>query len=273
MVKKKILWVISLYLFFTAAAFLYGAVLIKKACDYGEFDRGYSRKEIILRNGAARLVFNNGYISAYYNGKQFTEDCGLACFFSVKGSEYSTYRSLWKIEKDTLTRLTIIFTWPDLPVKQKWDILLRDGKIRWDISIESEEEITINHIGLVFFLKNDYIEWSTPFGNGKMPVLDALQQRGYAGAGSGLSAAGLNVKRKAAGLFPAIGLKLGQGVFMDEVSLLSCRDIFSKNTFSSISIGGVEPLRLSKGCRIALSSGEMSMFDKQDDLQGYLSVK
>jgi hypothetical protein len=273
MVRKIGFGTAFLYLFFIALALLHGFGLVKNACEHVESNRDYSKKEIILKNNALGLVFNNGYIATYYNNLQFSEDCGIACFFTVREVEYSTFKAVWKIERNTPARLSVIFEWPGLPIKQYWDFLLKDGKIIWKINLESNEDIIINHIGLVFFLKNNYREWFSPDGQGKMPVLDALQQRKDIIPGVYLNAAGLSASGKDAKLFPAVGLSLRDGVFLNEILLSSCRDLFSKDTFSSLSVGGVEPLRVFKKKRVSLSSGEMAVFGKKDDLLRSLSLK
>lgn len=260
------------YFFLFAMALLYGAELIRNAYNYREVDLRYSKKEIILKENALRLVFSNGYITMHYGKMQLTENSGLACFFTVKGVAYTTFKAMWKIEKVGSDELLAVTEWPGLPIKQIWHLLLKDGKLNWQVDLESNEDITINHIGVVFFFRNNYQEWVSPYEQGRMPVLDALQQRKDVSSQVSSNAVGLSASGKDTKLFPAVGLSLGEGVFLNEVLLSTCCDMFSRVTFSSISVGGIEPLRVFKNSKVPLSSGEISLFDKKDLLK-YLIMR
>jgi len=266
MTNKVEFKIVCLYSFIIAMALLYGTGLIIKAYNYREADLAYTKKEIILEDNVLRLVFCNGYITMYHGETKFTEDSGLACFFTVKEADYATYKAIWKIEKFSPVELFASVRWPGLPFSQIWHILLKDEKLIWHIDLESSEDITINHTGLVFSFKNNYQEWVNYYEQGRMPVLDVLQQRKDVKFTSASGAVGLIASDKDAKLLPAVELILGKGVFLNEVLLSVCRDMFSGSPFSSISVGGVEPLRVLKNSRMLLSSGEINLFDKRGDL-------
>jgi len=266
MTNKVEFKIVCLYFFIIAMVLLYGTGLITKAYNYREADLAYTKKEIILEDNVLRLAFCNGYITMYHGETKFTEDSGLACFFTVKEADYATYKGIWKIEKFSLVELLASVRWPGLPFSQIWHILLKDEKLIWHIDLESSEDIMINLTGLVFSFKNNYQEWANYYEQGRMPVLDVLQQRKDVRFTSVSGAVGLIASDKDAKLFPAVELSLGKGVFLNKVLLSVCRDMFSGAPFSSISVGGVEPLRVLKNSRMLLSSGEINLFDKRGDL-------
>ena len=271
MIDHKVKYgVFYLYSFLFLIALLYGSRLIKSAYNYREAELEYSKKEIILGEDALKLVFNNGYIAIYSGKVQLTENCGLACFFTAKGVAYTTFKALWKIENVSSDELLAITTWPGFPVKQIWHFLLKDGKLSWQVDLESNEEITINHIGVVFFLRNNYQQWATYYEQDKMPALDVLEQHKDVSLQVNPNMVSLSPNDKEKKLFPSVGLCLKKGVFLNEFLLSSSRDMFSKVTFSSVTIGGLEPLRVLGNSKISLSSGKISLFNKKDDLLKYL---
>jgi hypothetical protein len=261
------------YILIFVVACFYGAKLINSACNYQEADKEYSKKEIVLQEDKLRLAFNNGYISIY-NGKiQLTENSGLACFFSVKGVAYSSFKAIWKIEKAESGEFIAAAIWPGLTTRQTWHFLLKDRKISWQVVLESDEDITINHVGLVFSFRNIYQEWVSAYAQGIMPVLKALQQREDVNLQVTLNALGLIAADRDARFFPMLGLSLGEGEFLNEVLLSSCRDMFTGSTFSSLAASGTDPLKMLKKEKLNLSSGEINLFDKKGDLLRYLEVK
>ncbi len=264
--KSKIAY---LYVFFIAMALLHGVRLIRKACDYREADPGYAKKEVVLENGALRLVFSNGYITAHCGQLQFTENSGVACFFSVKGIPYASFKGVWEIEKISQVELSAASEWPGLPIKQNWHFSLKDGKISWQVNLESSEDIVINHIGLVFSFKDIYRKWASFYEHGEMPVLDVLQQKQNINSQFALNPLGLVANGKEKKYFSAIGLNFKEDVFLKEVLLSSRRDMFSKAMFSCVSIGGEEALKIHKNEKIILSSGEACIFNKQKELSEY----
>lgn len=262
-----------LYFFLLAIALLYGAGLVRSAYNFREADFEYSKIEIILKKNALRLVLRDGYITMHYGKMRLTENSGLACFFIAKGIEYATFKARWKIEKISSEELLAVTTWPGLPIKQIWHLWLKDGKLGWQVDLESNEEIVVKNIGVVFFFRANYQEWASYYEQGRMPVLNILQQRKDVSTQGSLNAVAISATGKEARLFPAVGLSLGKGVLLNKVWLSSCRDMFSKDVFSSISVGGLGPLRVLKNRKVYLSSGEINLFDKKDDLSGYFRIK
>ena len=273
MVKRLKFRAAYLYLLFIAVALLHGAGLIKKACNYNEADIAYSKREVILKNGALRLVFSNGYITSHFWQLQFTEDSGLACFFTVKGVPYASFKAIWKIKSLSPIELSATAEWPGLPIKQNWDFSLKEGKISCRVNLESDEDITINHIGIVFSLRDNYRQWASPDEQGSMPVLDVLQQRQNVSSQFTLNPLGLISISKDGKFFPVVGVSLDKGSFLNEVLLSTCRDMFSKAAFSSVSIGGKEPLKILKGEKITLFLGEISIFDRKEKLSEYFLIR
>jgi hypothetical protein len=273
MAHKIELRIACLYLLLFAMVLLYGTGLVRKAYNYREVDLEYTKKEIILEDNALRLALRNGYITMYYGKAKLTEDSGLACFFSVKGTDYTTVKAIWKIEKLSSVELLATLGWPGLPIKQIWHLLLKDGKLIWRIDLKINEDMIIHDLVLVFFFRNNYQEWISFYEQGRMPVLDVLQQRKAARSQVASNAIGLIAGGKNEKLFPAVGLNLREGVSLNEVSLSSCRDRFSRVTFSSVSLGGEDPLRVFKNSTVLLSSGEIVLFDKKDDLLKYLTMR
>ena len=254
---------VYLYVLLFVIVLLHGTGLIKKAYNYKEPDFGYTKKEIILRSDPLRLVFSNGYIAIHCWRLQLTEDSGLACFFDVKGVAYATFKAIWRIEKIGPDSLSAICEWPDLPIKQNWRFLLKEGKLEWQVYLESSENIAINHIGLVFSFKNNYREWTSSSKQGKMPVLEALEQRQNVVTPVGLNAVGLSVRGQDARFFPVLGLSLGKGTFLNEILLSTCRDMFTSVAFSSVSISGDESLKMLKNSKVLLSSGEIKLLNER----------
>jgi len=250
-------------------ALLHGVGLIRKTCNYREADHGYTRKEVVLENGTLRLVFSNGYITAHCGPLQFTENSGVACFFSVDGIPYASFKAVWEIEKISQAELSAVSEWPGLPIKQSWRFSLKDGKISWQVNLESSEDITINHIGLVFSFKDIYRKWASLYEHGEMPVLDVLEQKQNVNSQFPLNPLGLIANGKENKYFSAIGLNFTEDVFLKEVLLSSRRDMFSKAIFSCVSIGGEEELKIHKNEKIILSSGETRIFNKQKELSEY----
>ena len=255
--------IVCLYFFLFAMALLFGMGLVRKAYNYREADLEYSKKEIILKENALKLVLSNGYITMHYGKVQITENSGLACFFTVKGVAYTTFKATWKIEKVGSNELLAVAEWPGLPIKQIWHLLLKDGRLSWQVDLESNEDIAVNHIGVVFSFRDKYREWTSPYEQGRMPVLEALQQRKDVRLQVTSNVFDLIAGGKDAKLFPVVELSLKKGVFLNKVLLSSCRDMFSRGIFSSVSLGGEEPLRVFKNSKIPLSSGQMDLFTKQ----------
>lgn len=261
---------VYLYSFIFLIVLLYGIGQIRSACNYKEAELEYYKKEIILEEKAFRLVFSNGYITIYHGEVQLTENSGLACFFTSGGVAYTTFKAAWKIEKLSFNELLAVAAWPGLPIKQIWHFLLKDDKLSWQVDLENSEDVTINHIGVVFFFRNNYQQWFTPYEQGRMPVLDALQLRKNVSLQVSSNFVGLSPSDKDAKSFLPLGLNLREDVILNEFLLSTCRDMFSKSIFSSISLGSIEPLRVLGNSKISLSSGKISLFNKKDDLLKYL---
>ena len=259
-VKSKVAY---LYFSLFLIALLYGVGLIRNACNYKEAELEYYKKEIILEENAFRLVFSNGYITIYHGEVQLTENSGLACFFTTDGVAYTTFKAAWKIEKLSFNELLAVAEWPGLPIKQIWHFLLKDDKLSWQVDLENSEDATINHIGVVFFFRNNYQQWFTLYEQGRMPVLDALQRRKDVSLQVSSNFVGLSPNDKDIKSFPPLGLNLREDVFLSEILLSTCRDMFSKSIFSSISVGGIDPLRVFKNGKMILASGEITLFHKK----------
>ena len=262
-----------LYFPFLALALLYGMGLVKKAYNYREADLEYTQKEMILEDNALRIVFSNGYITMYYKNVPFTDFNGLASSFTVEGVDYPTFKARWKIEKISPVELFATNEWPGLPIKQVWHLLLKEGKLNWQIDLESKKDINMINVGLVFLFRNNYQEWVSLYGQGRVPVLGALQQRKGIRFGLTENALGLNTVGKDEKSFPAIGVTPGKESFFINALLSSCRSMLSEITYLSLAFGGKEPLRVLQNSKIILSSGEMSLFDKKNDLLEYFMMK
>jgi len=254
-------------------ALLYGMELVKKAYNYKEADLKYAQKEIILEDNALRVVFFDGYITMYYGNMQFTDNNGLASSFTVDGVDYPTFKAKWNINKISPTELFATNEWPGLSVRQSWHFLLKEGKLNWQIDLESKNDIDMINVGVVFLFRNNYQEWVSLYEQGRIPVLGVLQQRKNIKLPFTSNALGLNAYGKDNKLFPAVGLTLGEGSFFNKALLSSCRGMFSKITYLSLSFGGKEPLKVFKNSKITLSSGQMGIFNKKDDLMRYLKME
>ena len=258
--------IIYLYLFLLAMALLYGIGLVGKACNYRERDLKYNQKEIILEDGALRLVFFDGYIAMYYRGVQFTENSGFACFFTAKEVNYATFQAMWKMEKISPVELIATVEWSGLPVRQIWHLVLKEGRLNWQIDLESNEDIALVNIGAVFFLRNNYQDWATLYEQGRMPMLEVLQQNKDVRFQVPPSFIGLIANDRGTKHFPAVGLYINRGAFLNKALLSSSRDMFSRVIFSSVSLGGKEPLRMLEKSKIYLSSGQVILFKRKEDL-------
>ena len=273
MVNKTVLKITCLYFVFFVVVLLYGIGLINKAYNYKEADLEYAQKEIILEDNALRVVFFDGYITMYYENVPFTESNGLASSFTIGGVEYPTFKAKWRIERISPVELFATNEWPGFDIRQTWHFLLKDGKLNWQIDLESKKETTLINIGVVFLFRNNYQEWISLSGQGKTPILGILQQRKGIRIPFTSNALGFKTSGKDERLFPAVGLILGDKSFFNKALLSSCRGAFSNITYLSLAFGGKEPLRIFKNSKITLSSGQMAVFDKKGGLLKYLQMK
>ncbi len=265
--------IIYLYLFLLVIVLLYGIGSVRRACNYIERDLKYNQKEIVLEENGLRLVFLNGYITMYYKNVQFTENSGFACFFTAKGADYATFKAMWKMEKVSPVELFATVEWPGLPIRQIWHLLLKDGRLNWQIDLESKKDITMINIGAVFFLRNNYQDWTTPYEQGRIPMLEVLQQNKDVRFQVPPSFIGLFANYRGVKHFPAVGLYINSGAFLNRALLSSSRDMFSREIFSSVSLGGKEPLEMLEKSKIYLSSGQIVPFKRKEDLLKYFIMR
>jgi len=192
-------------------------------------------------------------------------------FFSVNGINYTTFKAIWEIAAYSPDQLSAVCEWPGIPLKQNWYLWLKDGVMKWQVELESPQDISISHIGMVFCFKGVYQKWTGLYENGSMPVLTTLQQRLGVDLKTSLDRVGLIAAGRHADSFPYIGLCLDNGTFLNELLLSSCRDMFSGVVFSSVSVSGSDPLRIYKNSRIILSSGRLCLFEKEEDLTAHIT--
>ncbi|MBF0331160.1 MAG: ATP-binding cassette domain-containing protein [Candidatus Omnitrophica bacterium] len=108
-----------------------------------------------------KVIFKEGFISIFYHGRRLTTGAGLYTSLFSKGVWHDSSQAVWRVESVKDDGLIVHGAWPWLPIVQRWEIGLKDGRIiAWDCRMKVVCPAQISIQEAVLMLDGAYTQWS-----------------------------------------------------------------------------------------------------------------
>jgi len=130
---------------------------------------GNINQNCVIRNCDIALCFDGGKLSLHYKDKELTKNVGFNAAIFSGGLWHDSNEAEFTINKQTADKIMITNKWRTLPVTQIWSFCISGRKIKWDIDLDIEKHLVINKKSVSIFLSEDYLNWFSPFKEGRFP--------------------------------------------------------------------------------------------------------
>jgi len=128
------------------------------------------QNEFVLSTPELKLTFDNGRCILEYKGKSLTKGNHISTSIHVNGRWYLSNLARWSFEKQDSGRIIAKGKWSNLPLTQVWEIEINnDNSIKWDVSMQVDEELIIEQQYFFIICANDYSHWFSKYGSGAFP--------------------------------------------------------------------------------------------------------
>jgi hypothetical protein len=108
-----------------------------------------------------KVSFKEGFMSIFHNGHRLTTGAGLYASLFSRGVWHDSGQAVWRLESVAEDGFVVCGAWPWIPVVQRWEIRLKDGKtISWDCRMRVICSTQISIEEAVLMLDSAYTQWS-----------------------------------------------------------------------------------------------------------------
>ncbi|MBD3263492.1 MAG: ATP-binding cassette domain-containing protein [Candidatus Omnitrophica bacterium] len=127
-----------------------------------------------LSIGNLSLVFNNGRLFVNHNERLLTRASGIYSNFSLGHSWYNSTQAEWSVEKEKDNVLLCRGRFYQVIAEQVWRLeLVSPEEIKLDITMETEEEASLNEGFINIMLDENYRKWVTSQEEGDFSPIKA----------------------------------------------------------------------------------------------------
>ncbi len=113
-----------------------------------------------LKNGRISFIFDNGRGKIFFEDKELTKYLSVYASLRSQGFWIDSSQALWSVKEKTNEKITVIGSWPFVPVEQKWEIgVSKDGTFWWHIEsfVFKDASVEIEQAGMM--LSCAYENW------------------------------------------------------------------------------------------------------------------
>jgi len=138
---------------------------------------GEKRGVFILTKGKLTLMFNNGKINFFFDGKAITRSYGGYSAIYGQSIWHESTKATWKIIESSEDYLKCSGKFRALPLNQIWEIkILDENSIEFKLSLEILEMCSIDEIHFSHLLSDDYTQWFSEVETGVFPDITSLDR-------------------------------------------------------------------------------------------------
>jgi ABC-type polysaccharide/polyol phosphate transport system ATPase subunit len=125
-----------------------------------------------LKAGSLELIFNNGKIALFNEGKMLTRAYGGYSSIFSRGMWYESTSANWHVESCTEDELVATGKFSRIPISQTWRVKLETSStILWDVEMEGESGAEIPERNVSLLLTGSYTRWFTELAEAEFPVI------------------------------------------------------------------------------------------------------
>ena len=209
----------------------------------------YYRTSAVLEKGKTRLIFNDGYISVSYAGKNITANEGFFLSFVSENVRRDNLQASWNVESATSDTLVAVASWPDIPIKEVWRFGITENSLQWQAELVTDKEVTLKDLNAKVSLDKEYIAWSDYYEDGRLLETSAVTSERphdlvmYAGV------LGLDAEPGKGPGLPSLVLDIRDNSFLPFYSLYRVVEFAHKDRQSTefICYSQKKPIRFQKG--------------------------
>ncbi len=106
------------------------------------------------------LVFDEGRNRLYYGGQELTAGLGGYTSLRSSGIWHDSSQAFWSVKEFSQHRIIVCGEWVYLPIKQVWTLVIKDGRLSWDIEMEVYKGLPIEIMQINVMLNPIYENWS-----------------------------------------------------------------------------------------------------------------
>ena len=124
-----------------------------------------------LSHGDVEVLFSHGRFTVYHREKEITAPLGAKVQILSQGTYHESTDAEWHLESMTDTHLVAVGTFPRLPVKLTYRVLLDDAGLHIATTWENTLQASLEYIAIQCAVRSAYIQWHTGLDGGDFPVI------------------------------------------------------------------------------------------------------
>ena len=233
------------------------------------------KKAYLITQGHLELYFSTwGIFELYYRNTRISKQPGLSTCFVFRGNSYDTSSAIWQIDKLSPSRLIAKGRWQDLPFILIWQLeILENDIVDWQILMEAKERIQIDrgpYANLILF--NNYQKWVTLHNQGIFsPIVPWQKKWSWVGQRSSSVCIGVRESRKGENILPGVLLRIEERLILDRtVPQNTSYTLRARALDVQREKDTIEPLILSAAGSHSIFSGQIIVFEKDEDIDIFL---
>lgn len=124
-----------------------------------------------LHDGALETVLCDGRLSLFHGGQELSAPGGFTVRMESMGQAHFPTDADWRVTERSATFCRARGRFSKLPVTLIYELSQKEGKLRWDISLDCEREVSLPVISACSYLDTAYTQWLYGDLSGVFPEL------------------------------------------------------------------------------------------------------
>ncbi len=144
---------------------------VQKTFEYYLRQIGQEQGIHTLRDGSLETVLCDGRLSLFHGGQELSSPSGFAVRIESMGQIHHPTDADWRVTEKSDTECRARGRFSRLPLSLIYRLKQVGGKVRWDLSIECEREVSLPAISAHLALNTAYTQWLYGDLSGTFPEL------------------------------------------------------------------------------------------------------
>jgi len=127
----------------------------------------------LLRSGSLEVIFNNGRIALFKDGRMLTRANGGYSSIGCRGMWYDSTSAEWSVDSHSGTELVATGTFTRVSISQTWRVTIDNpALLRWAVEVETKPGAEVSERMVSIMVSPEYTMWFTEGSGGEFPQID-----------------------------------------------------------------------------------------------------
>jgi len=143
----------------------------RETIDYYLRQTGHSKGIHSFGEGIQEAVFNHGRLALFYEERELTAPQGITMAIRQLGSDHPAVNAEWRVVERNPNGCQAEAEMHRLPIRLRWESYFEQGRFYWRVSMICLEQVAVETVNLLFYLKPLYATWLYGDYEGVFPTI------------------------------------------------------------------------------------------------------